>query len=111
MKGKLKFACDHGKYCKFQNHWEKLEYVAPLKRYTKKTPFCMSYSKFFLTYGLQDNHWVGHALMKPVDATSFQKRQALREGNNDESENFEMDILDKGAPDKPLGGPIKFQTG
>ena len=35
--------------------------------------------------------------MKPVDTVAFQKRKATREGNNNRSEKFVMDILDKGA--------------
>ena len=38
---------------------------------------------------------------------AFQNIKALREGNNDESDNFEMDILDEGDLDKVLEGPEK----
>ena len=87
-----------------------LEFVVPLKRYTKKTPFCMSSNKFFLRYryGLQDSYWVGNSLMKTVDSVAFQKRKAMREFNNDESNNFEMEILDEGALNKALKFPESF---
>ena len=35
-------------------------------------------------------------------------KEALREGNNSKSDNFEMDILDEGALDKALEGPEKL---
>ena len=44
--------------------------------------------------------------MKPVDAVVFQKIKSMREGNNDESNNFEMDILDEVALDKSLSVPF-----
>ena len=40
--------------------------------------------------------------MKPVDDMAFNKRKATREGNNDKSDNFEMEILDEGALNKVL---------
>ena len=40
--------------------------------------------------------------MKLVDAVTFQKINALREGNNAERDNSEMEILDEGALDKAL---------
>ena len=72
----------------------------PLKRDTKKTPFCMYSNKLFLKDGIQDNHWVGHLVMRLVNDVAFQKRNALREDNNDKSDNIEMCILDEGAIDK-----------
>ena len=45
--------------------------------------------------------------MKPVYSMAFQNIKAPREGNNDESDNFEMDILDEDALDKVLEGPGK----
>ena len=74
----------------------------PLKRDTKKNPYFISSTKLFLKYILQDNHWVGHSVMKPVVAVLFHKIISMREGNNYESDNFEMDILDEGALDKAL---------
>ena len=62
----------------------------PLKSDTKKNPFCMSYTRFFLKYGLHNNHWVGHSLMKPVDAVVFHKIKSMRGFSNDEINNFEM---------------------
>ena len=36
-------------------------------------------------------------MMKPVDDVESQKIKSLREGNNDEIKNLEMNILDEGA--------------
>ena len=55
------------------NQLEKLEYVVPLQRDTKNTPFCMYSAKLFLKYGLQDNNCVRNSIMKPVYAEEFQK--------------------------------------
>ena len=55
----------------------------------------MSYTKFFLKYGLQDNYWVMKSVMKPVDAVAFQKRKAMREGNNDKRDDFKWRLLMK----------------
>ena len=107
----MKFVCDHWKGRKFQIHWRKLEFSVPLKRDTKKTPFYMSSNKLFLKYCLQDNHWVGNAVIKPVDSVEFQKRKSLRKVNNDKSDNFEMEIIDEGALDKALEGPEKHLYG
>ena len=41
-------------------------------------------------------------MAKSVDSVAFQKRKSMREGNNDKIENFEMEILDGGAPNKTL---------
>ena len=57
--------------------------------------------RFFLN-GIQDNHWIGPSVMKPVDDVVFQKIKLMGEGNNDENNNFDIDILDEGALDKTL---------
>ena len=62
----------------------------------------MFYPKFFLRDGIQDNHRTGNSGMKPVDAVEFQKIKSVREGKNDESDNFEMKILNEVALDKAL---------
>ena len=49
--------------------------------------------------------------MKAADAVDFQKRKALMEGKNDESNKFGMKILDEGVLDKALEGPEKFRQG
>ena len=67
---------------------EKVDFVVILKHDNKKTPFCMSSNKLFLKYGLQNNNWVGHSVMKPVDDVAFKKTKALREGNNEKSDYF-----------------------
>ena len=48
----------------------------------------MSSARLFLKCGLQDIHWVGHSVMKPVDDVEFQEIKAMREGNNNKTENF-----------------------
>ena len=50
-------------------------------------------------------------MMKPVDAVSFHKIKALGEGNNEKSDNFEIEILGEGALDKALEGPENFIPG
>ena len=50
------------------NWLEKMKYAMPLKRNTKKTKFFISYNKFFLKYGTNYNHWVGHSVINSVDA-------------------------------------------
>ena len=40
--------------------------------------------------------------MKPVDDVEFQKIKTMRERNNYESDNFEIEILDESALDKAL---------
>ena len=67
----------------------------------------MSFNMFKNRYGLQDNNWMGHSMMKPADDMEFQKRKALMEGNNDENDNFEMYILDESTLDKALEYPEK----
>ena len=65
----------------------------------------MSYHKFFVKYGLQDIHWVGHSIMNTVDAVAFHKRKAIKEGGDDHSENYEMEIIAEGELDKALMVP------
>ena len=48
----------------------------------------MSSNKLFVKYGLQDNHWVGHSVMKPVDDVTSQKRNSSREVNYEYRRNF-----------------------
>ena len=62
--------------------------------------YCLSI--FSLPPLVQDNNLVEHSVMKLVDAVTFQKINALREGNNAERDNSEMEILDEGALDKAL---------
>ena len=68
----------------------------------------MSYNKFFLKDGLHDKHWVGYSVMKHFDAVAFNKINSLREGSNDKSDNFYMEIIDEGVIDKALEGPEKL---
>ena len=45
--------------------------------------------------------------MNPVDVTSFKNMRKTREGNYESSENFEIEVLAEGAPDKLLIVPEK----
>ena len=106
MKGKLRVAIDHWKDCKFQIHWKVVIFNVNQMQY-KENPFCMSSNKLFVKYGLQDNHWVGHSVIKPDDSVWFQKIKSVREGDNEYSENFEMCILTEGVLDKEMTVPEK----
>ena len=75
-----------------------------LKRGAKNTQLCMPSNEFFSEDSLQDNHWVGHLVMKLVDVEVFHKIKALRECNDDKSENFEMKIIYEGVLYKALEG-------
>ena len=37
----------------------------------------MSFKIFFEKYGLQDNHWFGNSVMKPVDDATFEKIKVI----------------------------------
>ena len=50
----------------------------PIKCDKNKNPFCTS-SKEKLNNRNIDNHWVGHSMMKPVDAELFQKINDIQE--------------------------------
>ena len=54
---------------------------------TIKEPILLSSHKLFVKDALQDIHWFGHSVMKPVDYMAFQKRGATREGNNESTGN------------------------
>ena len=54
---------------------------------------------------LQDNLWFCQSVMKPVETVVSKKRKSMREGNNDEIDNFEMEIIDKGVLYKALEFP------
>ena len=51
----------------------------PVKFDTKNHPFCTSSEKLFLKDGNFDNHWVGHSVIKFVDAEFFQIRNETKE--------------------------------
>ena len=34
-----------------------------------------------------DNHWVGHSVMKPVDAEFFQRRKYIKDGGDMKNDN------------------------
>ena len=57
--------------------------------------------------GLKYNHWVRHSVIKSFDSMAFQKRKSTREGKNDKSDNFEMDIFDEVVLDKAQTVPEK----
>ena len=46
-------------------------------------------------------------MIQTVDAVAFQKRKAIKEGENDQSGNFEIEILAESALDKVLIFPGK----
>ena len=50
---------------------------------------------------------VGHSVKKSVDSVEFHKINSMREGNNGNIDNFDMDILDEGALDWALTFPEK----
>ena len=52
---------------------EKVKYVMPVIRETKKNSFCTSSERLFLKDGNFNNNWVGHKVIKPVHAKSFQR--------------------------------------
>ena len=62
----------------------------------------MSSNKFFVKDCLQDIHWFGHSVMKPVDYAEFQKREATIEGDDDHSETNQMEIIAEGVMYKAL---------
>ena len=43
----------------------------------------MSSNKLFIKDGPQDNHWVGHSVMKPVDYVVFQNRKSMIAGDGE----------------------------
>ena len=106
----MKVACEHWKYWKFNIHWNKWNMSCHLNSILRRLHFVFILTNFF-KYGLQDNHCVGYSVMKLVDYVAFQKIESMREGNNDESNNFEMEILDEGALDKVLTFPGKTLDG
>ena len=57
----------HWNDCKYQIHWNKLEWVVPISRNVKKTRFCTSSHKFYIKDRDYTNHLVGHSLMTPID--------------------------------------------
>ena len=69
----------------------------------------MSPNKFFVKYGLEDNHWYGNSVMKPVDAVQFQNIKATIKRINEPIENFEIMIFYENALDKVLVIPLKNQ--
>ena len=69
----------------------------------------MPSKKFFVKYALQDIHWVGHSVMKPVDAVQFQNIKATIKRINEPIENFEIMIFYENALDKVLVIPLKNQ--
>ena len=54
----------------------------PVKRDTKKNPFCTTSEKLFLKDQRFDNHWVRHSLMKTVESDSLQGRKDTKEGGD-----------------------------
>ena len=44
-----------------------------------------------------DNHWVGHSVMKPVDAESIQRKKSTKEVGDGKNYDFNMEILETGS--------------
>ena len=65
------------------NFIEKVKYVMPVIRKTKKNSFCTSSEKLFLKDGNFDNNWVGQKVIKPVHTKSFQRIICTKEGGEE----------------------------
>ena len=86
-KVQLTVACYHCKYWIFQinrknwNMW--------------KPPFCMSYNNIFLKDGLQDNHWLGHLVIKSIDAVEFRKEEQQEKSTTTKANTLKWRLLGK----------------
>ena len=69
-------ACDHYKDCKLHIYWKQLEYDMPVKRDKKNSFFTSSEGGFY-------NNWVGHSVMKLVDAELFQRIKDVKGVNKE----------------------------
>ena len=73
-----------------------------LSNVIKNNPFCTSPEKILLKDRKFDNHWVGHSVMKSVDAELFQIIKYIKEADDEKYYNFDMDILKEFAKEKSL---------
>ena len=71
-------ACDYYKIREFYIYCKNVEYVM-LTKCDKNNPFYTSQETLFLKDGKMDIHWVGHSLMKPVEAKLVQRRIDIKE--------------------------------
>ena len=55
--------------------------------------FFTSSEKKFLKDINFENHYVGHSVIKPVDAESFHKRKDIKERFEEKNECFDMEVL------------------
>ena len=78
-----------------------MEYVIPIKC-DKNNSSCTSSEKFILKDGKNDNNWVGHSVVKFVDADSFLRWKDIKEGGGKKNYGFDMDILEEVALEKGL---------
>ena len=59
---------------------------------------------------LEDDYWIEHSVMQPVDAVDVQKINPMKEGKYYKCDDFEMNIIDEVALDKALTVTGKLQT-
>ena len=76
-----------------KNNWN----ISCISKVIKKNPFCEYSDKLFLKDVKMDGFWVGHSVMKPVGVESFKRKKYIKEGCKEKNDNFDMDILEKGA--------------
>ena len=62
---------------KFLINWNDLEWVFPRSQNLKKKPFCTSSHKFYIKYKSTINHWIGHSIIKPIDANELFNRRVI----------------------------------
>ena len=51
--------------CKFQTHWNKLEWLNPISCAEGKNTFCVSSRKLCLKDNNKTANWVGHSELNP----------------------------------------------
>ena len=76
--------------CKFQLHWNTLEWVDPKSTPKRVKPFSVSSKEFYINNNDRTAHFVGHSKLNPLDILGFLKRKQTNE--NMESEMKEMDV-------------------
>ena len=54
-----------------------------------------------------DNRWVGNSVMKPVHSKSFKRRKDTIEGGDRKNDDFDIWIIEQGAPKKVLNAEKK----
>ena len=69
-------------------------------KHDKNESILYIFRKYSLKVGKMDNFWVGHSVVKPVYAESFQRRKDIKKGGDGENDDFDMEILVEGALEK-----------